>query len=130
MAEKDERKEEPGYTVEDRRSSAASPKPPEDASPPKGGGAPPPRGSSAPPPLTLVSFLQAQYGFALYQLGILPDERGERLKEKRPDLARQAIDLLAILQEKTRGNLTPEEDRLLADVLFDLRLRFVESGPP
>ena len=45
-----------------------------------------------------------------------------------PDLllARHTIDLLAILQEKTRNNLTGEEERLLDQALYDLRLRFVE----
>ncbi|GAC1352603.1 MAG: hypothetical protein NVS3B20_22880 [Polyangiales bacterium] len=41
-------------------------------------------------------------------------------------LARQTIDLLGILQDKTKGNLTGGEERLLDQVLYDLRLRFVE----
>jgi hypothetical protein len=46
-------------------------------------------------------------------------------------LARQTIDLLAMLEEKTRGNLTGEETRFLSDLLADLRLKFVEKtrGP-
>lgn len=43
-------------------------------------------------------------------------------------LARQWIDVLEVLREKTRGNLTPEEDRLLASLLADVRLRFVEKS--
>ena len=43
------------------------------------------------------------------------------------DLAQETIDLLALLQEKTRGNLTTEEDRFLGALLYDLRLRFVQS---
>ena len=43
-------------------------------------------------------------------------------------LARQTIDILAMLEEKTRGNLTPEETRFLRDLLADLRLRFVERS--
>jgi len=42
-------------------------------------------------------------------------------------LARQEIDLLGILEEKTRGNLTGEEERLLSQVLFDLRTRYVAA---
>ena len=47
-----------------------------------------------------------------------------------PDLplARQTIDLVEILQEKTRGNLTPEEDQLLQSLLTDLRMRYVEAS--
>jgi hypothetical protein len=41
------------------------------------------------------------------------------------DAARQTIDMLAVLQEKTRGNLTPRENQLLNQVLYELRLSFV-----
>ncbi|MFC1642391.1 DUF1844 domain-containing protein [Myxococcota bacterium] len=41
-------------------------------------------------------------------------------------LARQTIDLLSLLQNKTRGNLTGEEERALHQVLYDLRMRYVE----
>jgi hypothetical protein len=42
-------------------------------------------------------------------------------------MAKHAIDLLSILEEKTKGNLTPEEDQLLEGLLFDLRLSYVEA---
>ncbi len=41
--------------------------------------------------------------------------------------AAQMIDLLALLEEKTRGNLTGEEERLIGEILYDLRLRFVAA---
>ena len=41
-------------------------------------------------------------------------------------LARQTIDLLTLLQEKTRGNLTGDEERTLDEALYDLRMRYVE----
>jgi hypothetical protein len=41
--------------------------------------------------------------------------------------AGQMIDILALLEEKTRGNLTAEERQLLETVLYELRLRFVEA---
>ena len=50
--------------------------------------------------------------------------------ETRPpdlDAAAQLIELLAMLEEKTRGNLTAEERQLLDQVLFELRMRFVEA---
>ena len=50
----------------------------------------------------------------------------EGVKEKNLELGRQDIDLLAILQEKTKGNLTGDEERLLDQALYDLRMRFVE----
>lgn len=44
------------------------------------------------------------------------------------ELARQNIDLLELMQEKTKGNRSPEEDRLLEHLLFETRMRFVEAG--
>ena len=57
-------------------------------------------------------------------LGILP--LGET-QEPDLEMARHRIDLLAMLQEKTRGNLSTEEQRSLDDSLMELRLRFVEA---
>jgi hypothetical protein len=47
-----------------------------------------------------------------------------------PDLeaASQLIGIIAMLEEKTRGNLTAEERQLLDQVLFELRMRFVEAS--
>jgi hypothetical protein len=45
-------------------------------------------------------------------------------------LARQSIDVLTLLREKTRGNLTPDEEQLFSSVLTDLRMRFVEKSAP
>lgn len=65
---------------------------------------------------------------ALVHLGEAPDpEVGDEANPPRSlPLARQTIDLLGVLQEKTKGNLSGEEERLLDQVLYDLRLRFVE----
>ncbi len=41
-------------------------------------------------------------------------------------LAKQTIDIMAMLQEKTKGNLSEAEDRLLAGVLYDLRIKYVD----
>ncbi len=42
------------------------------------------------------------------------------------ELAKQNIDLLELMQEKTRGNRTPDEDRLVEQLLFETRMKFVE----
>ena len=47
-------------------------------------------------------------------------------REKNLPLARQTIDLLAMLQDKTRGNLSGDEERVLSQAIYDLRMRFVE----
>jgi hypothetical protein len=62
---------------------------------------------------------------ALLHLGDAPDPDGGELTVSLP-MARQSIDLIAMLQEKTRGNLTGEEERTLSQALFDLRMRYVE----
>ncbi len=45
-------------------------------------------------------------------------------------MAKHAIDLLSVLEDKTKGNLTAEEAQLLESLLFDLRLRYVEAIKP
>lgn len=71
---------------------------------------------------TLVSYLSTT---AMFQLGLLPGPGGERIPVDLVN-ARRTIDLLEVLQEKTRGNLTPSEAKLLEDVLYELRLTYVE----
>lgn len=61
---------------------------------------------------------------ALVHLGDAPEPDGEVARNL--PMARQSIDLIAMLQEKTRGNLTGEEERMLSQALFDLRMRYVE----
>jgi hypothetical protein len=66
---------------------------------------------------------------ALYHMGLVGDpESGERAAEPNLPLASQTIDTLAMLETKTRGNLDPEEARLLEGLLYELRMRFVEAG--
>lgn len=64
---------------------------------------------------------------AIVHLGEAPDPTSGKKREQ-PDftMAQQSIDLLAMLQEKTRGNLTAEEARFLDNMLYDLRLLFVQ----
>lgn len=47
--------------------------------------------------------------------------------EKNPELARQNIDLLELMRDKTQGNRTADEDKLLEQLLFETRMRFVEA---
>ena len=58
--------------------------------------------------------------------GRIPSVRANWTPAANVALARQTIDLLGVLQEKTKGNLDGDEERLLDQVLYDLRLRFVE----
>jgi len=74
----------------------------------------------------LVSFLASNVYAAL---GIDP-MTGERLSRREPAAARQMIDWLGALESKTRGNLSFEESSLLANVLAELRLAYVEATRP
>jgi uncharacterized protein DUF1844 len=64
---------------------------------------------------------------AIVHLGEAPDPVSGQKREK-PEftMAQQSIDLLGMLQEKTRGNLTAEEARFLENMLFDLRMLYVQ----
>jgi len=77
------------------------------------------------PAIDFSTFVLSLSHSALVHLGDAPPPEGQPA-ERSLLLARQTIDLLAILQEKTRNNLTGEEERLLDQALYDLRLRFVE----
>jgi hypothetical protein len=65
---------------------------------------------------------------ALIHLGEAPDPVTGKTQDPDFALAQQSIDLLALLQEKTRGNLTDDERRFLDTMLYDLRMRFVAAS--
>ena len=135
----DEKNEPSGFKVVDRRSFNAegsrrgedppevkkpdSPPPTERVSQPQG--FEPPEGEVSEDPSgfeTLVSYLSTT---AMFQFGLIPGPGGERIP---PDMthAQRTIDLLQVLQDKTQGNLATSESRLLDDVLYELRMTFVE----
>jgi hypothetical protein len=76
------------------------------------------------PSIDFSTFVLSLSHSALVHLGDAPTQ--EDTREVHLPLARQTIDLLSLLQEKTRNNLTASEERLLEQALTDLRLRFVE----
>ena len=67
--------------------------------------------------------LQAEMHMGLRRMG-----EGEEKPEKNLGAARHTIDLLGVIQEKTKGNLSLEEQRLLENGLTELRFRFVEAS--
>ncbi|HEV2620160.1 MAG TPA: DUF1844 domain-containing protein [Acidobacteriaceae bacterium] len=81
-------------------------------------------GMDHPPAMTFDQIVQSIYMSTIMQLGGATRE-GEQPKV---DLmgARQSIDMLAILAEKTKGNLTPAESQLLDNALFEIRMGFLE----
>ena len=76
------------------------------------------------PTLDFSTFVLGLIGTAYVHLGDAPTP-GEP-SERDLLMARQDIDLLGLLQDKTKGNLTGDEERLLEQALCDLRMRYVE----
>jgi hypothetical protein len=76
--------------------------------------------------LDFGTFVMSMAHSALVHLGELhaPDSSEHKADL---ELAKQTIDILGMLQGKTRGNLSQEEERLLEHLLYDLRLKYVEA---
>jgi hypothetical protein len=74
--------------------------------------------------INFATFVMGLTTQALMHLGEIAEPEAPHA----PDLpaAKQMIDLLGILRDKTKGNLDPDEDQLLASMLYDLRMRYVE----
>lgn len=88
-------------------------------------------GEDALPRVDFSSFCLSLGTSALYHLGVVPDpETGEPAPANLP-VARQTIDSIEMLREKTHGNLDEEETKLLEGLLYELHLRYVEAqgGP-
>jgi hypothetical protein len=82
-----------------------------------------------PVPPASFEYLVATFRFqAEMQLGLLNFGDEKDKAEPNLDLARHFIDTLAMLQEKTRGNLSLEEKRLLENTVTELRFRFVQAA--
>jgi hypothetical protein len=117
-----------GFTVTDRRTLADQASPPAAA---KDQPAPAPEedlsGGAGLPPVDFHTFVLSLGSSALLHLGELehPDAGAPR---KDLPLAKHTIDILAMLEEKTKGNLTPAEEKLIESLLYDLRLRYVEAS--
>lgn len=77
--------------------------------------------------ISFAGFLLSLATTAAVHFGDVPDpDSGERIE---PNLtaASQMIEIIAMLQEKTRGNLTDPEAKLVEDLLYELRMRFVQA---
>jgi hypothetical protein len=84
------------------------------------------------PTLTFTGFVFSLMHTAAVHLGDAADPGTGQLAPPNLEAARQMIDILGLLEEKTRGNLSAEERQLLEQGLYELRLRFVEvqNGAP
>lgn len=78
------------------------------------------------PEVSFSTFIMSLNTSVLYHLGELSDpETGK--KSVNIDLARHAIDTLVVLEQKTKGNLTAEESELMRNILYDVKMRFVNT---
>lgn len=80
------------------------------------------------PELSFTAFVLSLASTAAIHFGDLPDPQSGQRAELNLDGAAQMIEILALLDQKTKGNLTAEERQLLEQVLYELRLRFVEAS--
>jgi hypothetical protein len=78
------------------------------------------------PAVDFTTFVLSLSHSALLHLGDAPHPLAGEKSDVDLPMARQTIDLLGLLQEKTHGNLTGAEEQMLIQALYDLRLRFVE----
>jgi hypothetical protein len=139
-----EESEDKGFVVKDRRKISLNDSDAEStAQEPEHAGqsaddVPPPRNESQPgqgmggaqhplPEVTFATFVFSLSSSALVHLGEVPEPE---TRQTIVDLvvAKQIIDTLGMLEEKTKGNLVPDEERLLKSMLYDLRVRYVQKS--
>jgi hypothetical protein len=78
------------------------------------------------PKINFQTFVLSLNSSILVQLGIIEDPM-TGVKEKNLPLAKQTIDILGILEEKTKGNLDRDEEMMLKNILYDLRMMYVRE---
>jgi len=133
MGDNDKKEEEKGFVIRDRRftaqnETAEEPKPKKEEEKTE---EPPPKEDASQeetqlPEINFTNFLLSISTSALIQLGEVPDPVSKQSVKQLP-LAKQTIDLIGMLQEKTKGNLASEEEKLIEYILYDLRMRYVKA---
>jgi hypothetical protein len=81
-----------------------------------------------PTAVTFVGFVLSLAHTAAFHFGDVPDPVTGQPGATNLAAAQQIIDIVALLDEKTRGNLTAEERQLMEQLLYELRLRYVEAS--
>lgn len=139
MASDGEKTEEKGFRVEDRRRFSPETGAPREAGektessadrreevPREEPGDRKKAAGEVPPEITFSTFVISLSTQALMHLGEIPNPLTGKMENDIP-VAKQMIDIIGMLREKTRGNLDQGEEKLVEDVLFDLRMRYVEA---
>jgi hypothetical protein len=78
------------------------------------------------PPIDFTNFVLSLSTSALFHFGDFPDPDGGKTEKNLP-AAKQTIDILDIINEKTKGNLNESENNLIQSVLYELKLRYVKE---
>jgi Domain of unknown function (DUF1844) len=119
---------EEGFVIRDRRGAGGSDKPvaPPPASPASNEASPPPSGSgqASGMPVTFASFVISLGTSSLMLMGEQLDPQQPAMPVNLPQ-AKEIVDLLSVLEEKTKGNLTTDEQAVLRDMLYALRMKYV-----
>jgi hypothetical protein len=114
------------FSVVDKRhgrseGGSSEPETPSDSEPPTT------TGHGPMPAMDFSTFLISLSTSALFHMGLVAEEEGAAAPPADLPMAKQTIDILELLQEKTRGNLSDEEAHLFESLLYELRMRFVEA---
>jgi hypothetical protein len=110
----------PGFTIVDKRGADEEPGAEEQAAPER------PEQRRL-PEVDFGTFIISLGTSAFYHMGMVPDpETGKPAKPNLP-VARQTIDTVEMLQDKTQGNLSEAESTLIKNLLTELRMRYVET---
>lgn len=128
--------QEKGFTVKDRRvfsgdepaaegkSAASEPPPPKTE---RAASVDSERAQAAPlPEINFPTFIASLNASALVHLGVIEDPVSGKAEKNLP-MAKQTIDILSLLQQKTAGNLAADEDGMLKSILYDLRILYVKQ---
>ncbi len=78
------------------------------------------------PEINFATFVFSLHSSVLFQLGVIEDPATGK-KSKNLTAAKQTIDIMGMLEEKTQGNLTKEEEGMLKNILYDLRIAYVKE---
>ncbi len=79
------------------------------------------------PAINFATFIVSLNSSAYAHMGLLEDP-AEGKKSINLPLAKQVIDIIAMLEEKTKGNLNSEEETMLESILYDLRIKYVKQS--
>ncbi len=138
MADESEKEEGKGFKVQDRRRFSDSGDVIDESSADTASETPPqatdewsdqskdPSQEEALPPINFPTFVISLSTQALMHLGEIPNPLTGKV-EKEISAAKQTIDILSLLKEKTTGNLDEGEDKLMEEVLYDLRMKYVQA---